>query len=96
MTQKVDVAALAKLARLEVSAEEIKRLETEIPEILGFVEVINMVSANATHESPEHRNIMRNDENPHESGLYTEDVLASAPATKDNQVVVKQVLSRKK
>ena len=92
----VDVRALAKLARLEVSDEELAKLETEIPAILGFVEEIQKVSADIGHESPEHRNVMRNDVNPHESGEYTKPLLAAAPATKDNQVVVKQVLSRKK
>lgn len=96
MTQKVDVAALAKLARLEVSDEELARLEKEIPAILGFVEQIQQVSVDALAESPEHRNIMREDVNPHEGGLYTDDLLKAAPASRDNQVVVKQVLMRDK
>ncbi len=95
MTQ-VDVKALAKLARLEVSDEELAKLETEIPAILGFVEEIQKVSAEVAPQSPEHRNIMRDDANPHEGGVYTEDLLAAAPAERDNQVVVKQVISRKK
>jgi len=33
----VDIAALAKLARLEVSDAEMVKLETEIPAILAFV-----------------------------------------------------------
>jgi hypothetical protein len=39
---------------------------------------------------------MRDDANPHESGLYTDDLLKAAPAVKDAHVVVKQVISRKK
>jgi aspartyl-tRNA(Asn)/glutamyl-tRNA(Gln) amidotransferase subunit C len=95
MTQ-VDVRALAKLARLEVSDEELARLEKEIPAILAFVEQIQEVSAAALPESPEHRNVMRDDANAHEGGLYTEELLKSAPASRDNQVVVKQVISKKK
>lgn len=96
MTQ-VDVAALAKLARLDVSNEELARLETEIPAILAFVEQIQQVSATATAtvESPELRNVMRDDANPHESGLYTDELLKAAPAMRENQVVVKQVISKK-
>ena len=90
----IDVAALAKLAKLEVSPEEIARLEKEIPEILGFVETIQAVAAEATHESPAHRNIMRDDANPHETGLHTRDLLDAAPAQKDDQIAVKQVLSK--
>ncbi len=92
MTQ-VDIKALAKLARLEVSDEEVARLEKQIPDILAFVESIQGV-AGAEEVSPEHRNIMRDDTNPHESGLYTKDLLAAAPAVKDDQVVVKQVISK--
>jgi aspartyl/glutamyl-tRNA(Asn/Gln) amidotransferase C subunit len=91
---KIDVAALAKLAKLEVSAEELAKLEKEIPEILGFVETIQAVAADAVHESPEHRNVMREDANPHETGLHTRTLLDAAPAQKDDQIAVKQVISK--
>ena len=42
------------------------------------------------------RNIMRADENPHESGKYTEKLLKAAPARDGDRVAVKQVISRKK
>ncbi len=96
MTQKVDIRALANLAKLEVSDAEVATLESELPAILSFVETIQEASSEVTDESPEHRNIMRDDGESHESGKYTEDVLAAAPATRDNQLVVKQVISRKK
>lgn len=95
MTHKVDIAALAKLARLDVSAEEMTRLEKEIPDILGFVETIQKVATDDVAHDAAVRNVMREDANPHESGKYTEDLLAAAPAQKNNQVVVKQVLLRK-
>lgn len=95
MNEKVDVAALAKLAKLEVSADELARLEKEIPEILGFVETIQQVSGDVSTESPAHRNVMREDANPHEGGLYSKDLLDAAPAQKDDQIVVKQVISKK-
>ena len=37
MTKGVDIAALAKLARLEVSKEELQKLEKEIPAILNLL-----------------------------------------------------------
>lgn len=95
MTQ-VDVRALAKLARLEVSDEEVARLEKEIPAILAFVEEIQQVSASSEPASAEHRNVLRDDTDAHEGGMYTDDLLKAAPASRDNQVVVKQVLSKKK
>lgn len=111
MTNKVDVAALAKLARLEVSGEELARLEKEIPSILAFVETIQAASAAGRTESaygetkpaagsgePKKglRNVMRADENPHESGIHTENLLSAAPAREGDRIAVKQVISRKK
>ena len=94
MTQ-VDVRALAKLARLDVSDEELAKLETEIPAILSFVEQIKEASGEVGIVSPEHRNIMRLDENPIESGTHTDELLKAAPAQRDNKVAVKQVISKK-
>ena len=96
MTQKVDIRALAKLARLDVSDEELARLEKEIPAILEFVETIQKVATDSAVHDASLRNVMREDVNPHESGKYTDDLLAAAPAQRDNHVVVKQVLSKKK
>lgn len=95
MTDKVDVRALAQLARLEVSDEELAKLEREIPDILKFVETIQAVSGKAAAPNPELINIMREDENPHEGGAYTEALLKAAPARVGNRIAVKQVLSRK-
>lgn len=95
MTQKVDVSALARLARLDVAPEELARLETEIPAILGFVEQIQEVTTSTEPAAPEHRNIMREDIDPIETGLHTEELLAAAPSQRDSLVVVKQVLSKK-
>ena len=104
---KIDVVALAKLARLEVTTDELKKLENEIPEILDFVEVIHKandidiaaeIMSRDIHEklmNPAQRNVMREDANPHESGLYTKKLLDAAPAQEKDQVVVKQVLRQK-
>lgn len=92
----VDIAALAALARLEVTPEEITKLEQEIPEILEFVTTIQKASSEAPKIDTTHRNVMREDANPHEGGLYTEDLLAAAPERKGNAIAVRQVVSRKK
>lgn len=96
MINKVDVRALASLARLEVSDEELAKLEKEIPDILKFVETIQTVAAAAPAREPSLCNAMRADENPHEGGMYTEALLKAAPARVDNRIAVKQVLTRKK
>ena len=88
------VSGLAKLARLEVSSEELAKLEKEIPDIVRFVEMIQEANAGKETSTPTLRNVMRADENPHESGMYTEKLLEAAPAREGNRVAVKQVISR--
>lgn len=93
----VDIRALARLARIEVSDAEVSKLEKEIPSILGFVETIQKVEVATGGEGASTlQNVMRADENPHESGVHTEALLAAAPAVRDGKVVVKQVVSRKR
>ena len=99
MTQtngKVDVKALAQLARINVSDDELAALEREVPEILSFVDQIQEVAAELPKEpiAPAHRNIFREDANPHESGEYTDALLANAPDTKNGYVKVKQVIKK--
>lgn len=92
---EVDIRALAKLARLEISDAEAAKLATEIPNILTFVDTIQKASVDATTESPEHRNVMRADDAPHEGGIYTDRLLDAAPQRVGNRIAVKQVISRK-
>ena len=96
MVSKEDIKNLVILARMEVSDEELKKLEKEIPDILEFVETIQRVSLKIAVPSPSLTNVMRADESPHESGIYTESLLNAAPAREGNRVAVKQVISRKK
>jgi aspartyl/glutamyl-tRNA(Asn/Gln) amidotransferase C subunit len=92
---KVNIKALAELARLEVTDAELATLETEVPDILKFVETIQSAHVGAEAKSPELRNVMRANENPHESGVYTERLLKAAPKSAKDRVVVKQVVSRR-
>ena len=96
MNPQVDIRALAKLARLEISDAEALKLDREIPSILAFVDTIQKARIEATAESPAHRNIMRADDAPHEGGIYTEKLLEAAPQRVGNRIAVKQVISRKK
>jgi len=92
----VDIVALAKLARLEVSPDELTKLEQEIPAILEFVDVIQKTNVGEGASVPALRNVMRADENAIESGKHTKALLDAAPARVGDRVAVKQVISRKK
>lgn len=94
MTGKIDVASLAKLARLDVSGEELSKLEKEIPNILRFVESIRNVETPPETNIEGLRNVMRADENPHESGAYAEKLLKAAPSREGSRIAVKQVLKK--
>ncbi len=94
MSKNVDVAALAKLARLEVSAEELTKLEKEIPSILSFVETIQKAATGAEHKGEGLHNVMRADERPHGSGIYMERLLSIAPSRDGDRIAVKQVIKK--
>jgi len=91
----VDVRALAQLSRVELSDAEIAKLESEIPNILGFVETIQKADISKVVLDTSVRNVMRADDNAHESGIYTERLLEAAPTREGNRIAVKQVISRK-
>jgi aspartyl/glutamyl-tRNA(Asn/Gln) amidotransferase C subunit len=93
---QIDVQVLAQLARIEISDAEVKKLEQELPSILDFVATIQALDVSTAHSTPALRNVMRDDENPHETGTYTEALLAQAPARQGDRFAVKQVISRKK
>ncbi len=100
--KKVNIRALADLARVEISDDEIMKLEKEIPGILAFVEQIQKVDVSHVSHDTTLRNVMRADENPHESGIHTEALLSAAPAreampagSQGDRIAVKQVISRK-
>ena len=88
-----DIKALAALARLEVTDEDIKKLEEQIPAILTFAARIQEVAGGMPADmNPAHKNIMRTDDYTHETGIYTEALLAAAPRREGDYIVVPQVL----
>ncbi len=90
--KKEDLDKLAKLSRLSITDEEKEKLALEFDSILGYVSEIEKVSVGErVLEAGLLRNIMREDGEPHESGLYTEAILNNAPDTEDGYLKVKQV-----
>ncbi|MBT3282829.1 Asp-tRNA(Asn)/Glu-tRNA(Gln) amidotransferase subunit GatC [bacterium] len=91
-----DIEKLGDLARIKLSEEEKKGLKTDIESILGYVSEIQEVSSDlkrdTTSDKSEHINIMREDGEPHESGLYTEKILENAPQREGDYIKVKKIL----
>lgn len=88
-----DVEHLASLARVAVSDSEKEDLKNDLEEILSFVSQVKEATVDSlTPEIGTHYNIMRADERPHEVGIFTEDLISSAPLRKENHIVVKKIL----
>ncbi len=90
-----EIEKLATLARLALSPEEKERMRGEVDSILEYVATIQKVSASAdaqTHSIVAQKNVMREDANPHESGIYTETLVSSAPRREGDYVRVKKIL----
>ena len=94
--QKDDIKHLADLARLELNDTEIATYTEDVTEILGFVDQLqkaNLGDGENQIESAAVRNVFREDDDTHESGEYTKDLLKEAPKTKDDFVLVKKILN---
>ena len=88
-----DVEHLAGLARIEVSDSEKEILRSDLEEILEYVSQITDITAElGTPAVGELRNVMREDVEPHQSGIFTEDILKQAPSRDGNKVFVKKIM----
>ncbi len=90
----VDIKKLAELSRIAVSDEDVKQLEQEIPEILAFVEQITEAGGEVSKETGEHYNSVREDDEPHESGLYTKEMLDAVPDEKNGYLRVRKIITQ--
>lgn len=101
MITKTDIQKLADLARIEIKDEEQEDLAQEIEAILGYVksiqglhpdEALPKVNVEEELEVGILRNIMREDENPNESGTYSKDLINEFPDSKNGYLKVKKIL----
>ena len=95
--KKEDIEKLATLSRIALRDGEAETLAHDISSILGYVSEISEITGDGALEKKEGAlfNVMREDENPHEGGLYTEALLALAPERKGQYIQVKKILEDK-
>jgi aspartyl-tRNA(Asn)/glutamyl-tRNA(Gln) amidotransferase subunit C len=94
MFKKEDVEKLADLARIKLSEGEVSELQKELDTILSYVSEIQGVSVPDKEDFlDDHRNILREDKEPHESGVFTEVLLSQAPNREGDYIKVKKILS---
>ena len=89
----MDVDYVARLARIELSAEEKERFSGQLDRILEYFEKLNAVDVSGVepmaHAMPLY-NVWRAD--AAEEGFAPEEALANAPAQRDNQIIVPKVV----
>lgn len=89
-----DVLKLARLARLDLSDDEIERYRDELSDILQYVEQLQSVDYKGlkpTNQVTGLTNVMRDDE-IRDYGYQASDLLRNVPAVKNNQIKVKRTL----
>jgi aspartyl-tRNA(Asn)/glutamyl-tRNA(Gln) amidotransferase subunit C len=89
-----DVLKLARLSRLRLTEEEIDKYQTELSEILDYVQQLDNVDVSGiepTYQVTGLKNIMRDDKLV-DYGETQEELLKNAPSTQDAQFKVKRVL----
>jgi len=93
MATSEDVKKLAALARLSVPEETLPKFAKEFDAILGYVGQLADLDIKAGEPLLPYTNIFRADENPHESGIYTEKLAEQFPSREGNLLSVKQIIS---
>jgi aspartyl-tRNA(Asn)/glutamyl-tRNA(Gln) amidotransferase subunit C len=95
--ERKDIEHLAKLSRIEIGDTEADALAKDISSILTYVSDIESITGNAEREKKVGPlfNVMREDENPHPAGQFTEDLLNRAPKRDGQYVKVKKIIGEK-
>lgn len=88
-----DIEKLATLSRLSLTDTEKEKYRGEIDSILGYIDILKKVSTGKpVPVMSKNKNVLRDDENPHEPGIYTEKLLDLAPKRDGQYVKVKKIL----
>jgi len=98
MISREELDNLAVLARLKLTEREAEKLREDISSILGYVDQIASVSAEALEpQAPAHRNVLREDA-PRAEGdplIHKEEAVRKAfPRREKDFLVVRQILQK--
>lgn len=89
-----DIEKLAELSRINISPKEKEIFLGDISSILNYVDQIKEAvgAAEIELDGGELINILRDDENPHDSGKFTKNLLETVPEKERGYVKVKKIL----
>lgn len=89
-----DILKLARLARIQVTEEELQKYAQELTAILKYIEQLSKVDTGnlkPTYQVTGLTDVMRADE-VHDYGVTAEELLKNAPATEDGHIKVKRMI----
>jgi aspartyl-tRNA(Asn)/glutamyl-tRNA(Gln) amidotransferase subunit C len=89
-----DVLKLARLARLDLSDQEVEEYSRELGEILNYVEqlqAVDITGLTPTNQVTGLTNVMRDDEK-HDYGYEALELLKNVPSVQDNQIKVHRMI----
>jgi len=89
----IDVAYVARLARLKLNEDETRLFQAQLEDIVGYVrkvQELNVAGVEPMSHGIPVRNVMRKDE-PRD-GLAREEALANAPLKRDNLFIVPKIV----
>ena len=90
-----DILKLARLARLDLTDDEVTKLATEVTDILQYVEQLQQVDVGGlepTSQVTGLTNVMRDDV-VHDYGMTPEQLLQNAPSVEKGQLKVKRMIA---
>lgn len=89
-----DVKKLAALSRIALEEGQLEKFTKEFDAILAYVgQLESLELPKAGEEKPVLRNVMREDGEPHASGVYTEKIVQQFPSREGDALVVKQIIT---
>ena len=92
-----DIKKLAELSRLDISSEEEQMYVKDFESIFGYVDLLGKAvteSGKTEKDLAELHNVMREDTDVIESGVYTEEILKNMPDTEKGYLRVKKILNQ--
>ena len=94
MISPKEINKLAELSRLALTDEEKGALTGDIEKIVSYISELQSVEVEKLNNEIINIqiNVMREDANPHEIGIYSKDLLSAAPQRKGDFFVVKKIL----
>ncbi len=96
MLSREQVIHIANLARLDLTEEEIKKMQKDLAGILDYIDQLNKVDISGVNLSKAEfalENVLRKDKANPESEEVVENMLVQAPAREGSHIKVKEILT---